>query len=203
MPRSDAPVSAVDATPDSSTGAQDLHWQRCFIALTPATNAAAQLAHPASPGIRPVTQSSLHLTLAFIGDLPAASGRKLADYLPALARPLPALSVSSVEWWPQNTRPRVLVATFAEDDALNALVDNVRGHLVALGLPTGNDFRAHVTLARAARHVQAEQAALALRLARPPAAVEFVALTLYATRRELAAGDYWQVASTRLLPADR
>lgn len=199
MSRSDVPVtSAVDTTTDTSADVRDLHWQRCFIALTPATNTAAQLVLPATPGIRPVAQPSLHLTLAFIGDLPAASGRDLADSLPALARPLPALLASRIEWWPDSTRPRVLVASYAEDEELNALVEDVRAHLVHHGLPTGNAFRAHISLARAARYMQAEQAEAALRLARMPAAAEFVALTLYATRRELTAGDYWRAASTPL-----
>ena len=179
-----------------------LHWQRCFVALTPARATAERLVLGSGPGVRAVSLADLHLTLAFIGDLPAELGHVVARALPSLARPLGSLPLETIEWWPDSLRPRVLVATFAANDNLLALVADLRTHLSDAGLPTGNAFRAHVTLARASRRMTADAAAAALRHPDLPSQACFTALTLYATRPDARAGHYWQAASSALARAD-
>lgn len=175
-----------------------MHWQRCFVALTPARDAAERLALHNGPGIRAVNLANLHLTLAFIGDLPAGLGQNVASTLPSLARPLRCLPLETIEWWPDGVRPRVLVATFTADNDLLALVGSLRAHLAQAGLPVGNAFRAHLTLARASRRITPEAAAAAARHPDPPTHACFTALTLYATRPDAPAGHYWQAASVPL-----
>lgn len=192
-------ASGYPAHPASSAA---LHWQRCFVALTPARATAEQLALSSGPGIRAVHPADLHLTLAFIGDLPAELGQKVARALPTLARPLRSLPLETIEWWPDGIRPRVLVATFTPDEDVQALVEGLRTHLAEAALPTGNAFRAHLTLARASRRITPETAAAAARHPHPPAQACFTALTLYATRPDAPAGHYWQVVSIPLYQSD-
>lgn len=201
-----APMHFPDPDPGRASGdpaspaspAAALHWQRCFVALTPVRATADQLALASGPGIRAVHPANLHLTLAFIGDLPAELGQEVARTLPSLAQPLRCLPLEAIEWWPDSIRPRVLVATFTANDELLALVDHLRTRLAQAGLPTGNAFRAHLTLARASRRITAEAAASAARHADPPTHACFTALTLYATRPDGPAGQYWQAASIPL-----
>lgn len=94
----------------------------------------------------------LHLTLAFVGGISDVQRQALADALPALAalaRPLPLLSGTGLEAWPNAERARVWVATFVLPDSLRVLVDAVHTVVTATGLPIERrPFRPHITLAR-------------------------------------------------------
>ncbi len=174
-----------------------MHWQRCFIALTPDAKTSTRLALRSTPrGARAVRHDDLHMTLAFMGDLPAEQGERIARMLPDIAIPIPALRLQTIEWWPDEQRPRVLVATFAMCDALQQLVSRIRSQLEAAELPAGNTFRPHITLARAGRRTATDGIA-AMKPETMSEAI-FIALTFYASKRDSPAGQYLRVASIPL-----
>ncbi len=130
----------------------DDDWQRCFIALTPdATAREALVAVPIDKAMRRVPVDQFHLTLAFLGSIPAAKGIALSDALPAVIRPLlPALQIERIEHWPSAAHPRLVVAALVASDELLAIEASVRALLHTLALPIDDHrpFHPHVTLAR-------------------------------------------------------
>jgi 2'-5' RNA ligase len=132
----------------------DDDWHRVFIALTPdaATRAALAVVSHGCAGRRvPVDQ--LHMTLAFLGSVPAETGVALVARLASAVRPIPPLRFERVEHWPSAAHPRLAVASFAASPALSAVVERVRALVADLGLPVDDHrpFRPHVTLARMRR----------------------------------------------------
>ena len=98
------------------------------------------------PGMRPVPVANLHVTLHFLGSVPADR----VDQVRALGERLPATGISTrvlaVTGFPKPARARVLVARL--DDAHGELV---RWHeMLAQQWPTGETrrFDPHATLAR-------------------------------------------------------
>jgi RNA 2',3'-cyclic 3'-phosphodiesterase len=125
---------------------------RLFFALLPdsetqqrITTAARELRlDPASPLVRP---ESLHMTLAFVGKVPAlkvALLRKIGD-----AQRIPAFTIrfDEYEYWP---KAKAVVAAARESPAsLNLLWRQIHDALAKHNLaPTHDRLRPHVTLAR-------------------------------------------------------
>lgn len=150
-------------------------WRRAFIALWPdaaSRHALASSRPSAAPGVRPVHPADLHLTVAFLGDLDAATAGALTAHLTGVAPPVLALDALHVESWPDARRPRVHVLRYAESGPLMQLHDSVSAALRAVGLPVeSRPYRPHVTLARLAR-------AAILNAADPPATSRFVRFAL-------------------------
>jgi len=125
---------------------------RCFVACWPdeATRArldrAAHDAHQRHLRARRVHGGNLHLTLAFIGELPFASAHELVAALGGL-------SVEAFEWRIDHVgrfeRARVLWAGGPPEPALVELAERVREELKTLRVRFDEKrFAAHVTLLR-------------------------------------------------------
>lgn len=127
---------------------------RVFFGLWPAPELSAQLAALAVAaagqfGGRPTRQDTIHLTLAFLGDVPEAQLPTLCDVAGRVAfRPF-ELSLDQVGYWP---RQRLLWAGCrASLPALGGLVADLREALVEAGISVHGPERTfipHVTLVR-------------------------------------------------------
>jgi RNA 2',3'-cyclic 3'-phosphodiesterase len=131
--------------------------RRLFFALWPETAeriamAAATADAVAASGGRAVPEGQLHLTLAFLGAVPAARSAELqtlvrqvgAAWPPVM--PVPPLSFTRVTLW---RKAQVLVALAEVHAELAAVAEALREGALAAGLsPDLKPFRAHVTVAR-------------------------------------------------------
>ncbi len=93
---------------------------------------------------------NLHVTLKFIGDWPEEKLPQLEAALRTLApRATISAEVKGLGWFPNPHHPRVFWAGVHADAALPALVKDIDGALVPLGIPAEDRaFNAHLTLAR-------------------------------------------------------
>jgi 2'-5' RNA ligase len=130
--------------------------RRLFFALWPAPEMQRRIAdamrgHIAASGGRAAPTRNLHVTLAFLGEVPEV---RLVEVTACAERIRDArefrLQFERVETW---TGPRVLcMTTSTVPDALQALFDRLRAHLVSEGFEVRHeDYRPHVTLARHVR----------------------------------------------------
>jgi len=130
---------------------------RCFVAVPVGQELRATLAsavgawreRPDLAGLRWSEPESWHLTLAFLGAVPAADVGRLAEALEAVDRGQEAsvLRTGDVGGFPSTSRARV--AWYGVSDPagrLHSLADSVRR---ALALPEAAPVRGHVTLGRA------------------------------------------------------
>lgn len=96
-----------------------------------------------------------HLTLAFMGD---ASEHRVEPYVERLATSLdgvhpPRLRLQGAVTFPDVTRARILAAGVDDPAALAALAVKARNAAVACGIEVdGQQFRAHLTVARTGGH---------------------------------------------------
>jgi len=153
------------------------------------------------PTMRPVPSESMHVTLCFLGSVPAAEVIVIGDACAvALAgqRPVP-LGVGSVAWLPRR-RPQVL--SVAVDDPSGGLAGRQAALSEALAAggwyrPESRPFLAHVTVARVRRGQRMRAAQL---VAPPELGFSGSRVTLFrshpgsryeplATIRTLSAGD--------------
>ncbi|HEX4598546.1 MAG TPA: RNA 2',3'-cyclic phosphodiesterase [Burkholderiaceae bacterium] len=125
---------------------------RCFVACWPddATRArldhAARDAHQRYPGTRRVRGHNLHLTLAFIGELPSTKAHEAV-------RALGHLSTDAFDWRIDHVgcfdRARVMWAGGPPEARLTQLAERVREELKTLQIRFDEKrFAAHVTLLR-------------------------------------------------------
>lgn len=108
-------------------------------------------ARPDGDTVRWVRPESYHVTLRFLGNVPAAD-------VPALARAVEAALAGSVRFpvtlgatraFPSDRQPRVVVIELEPEAELAALAAHVEAGVVAAGLPAEKrPFRAHLTLGR-------------------------------------------------------
>lgn len=125
---------------------------RLFIALWPGPAvrralAACRDAQPWPPGARPTADGQLHLTLHFIGAVPAD---RVDEVAAALALPSSAIELvlDRVEAWPRGL---VVLCPTAIPPALERLHGDLAAALHRLALPVeSRPLRPHVTLARRA-----------------------------------------------------
>ncbi|WUR13855.1 RNA 2',3'-cyclic phosphodiesterase [[Empedobacter] haloabium] len=133
------------ATPNAAT-------RKLFYALWPDDAARAALA-ALQAGVRGrlIPPAKLHVTLAFLGHLPADAVPQLLDILAAL--PLPALELS-IDCYGYFARPRIAWAGMTQPPAaLIELQAELVRRLEAAGFSTAThgSFKPHVTLAREAK----------------------------------------------------
>jgi len=138
--------------------------QRLFFALWPDAQARAALAAATQRAVRrcggrPVAAANLHVTLAFLGSVPA---RRISE-LQRIAReqaaaftgeaPLSVTFAQLAHW----SRPQILCALAAEaPPAAAALAAALKDTAAAAGfLPDLKPFQAHVTIARKVLHAPA------------------------------------------------
>jgi 2'-5' RNA ligase len=108
-------------------------------------------ARPDGDAVRWTRPEGYHVTLRFLGNVPAAE-------LPALARAVEsalagaarfAVTLGAARAFPSLRRPRVVVIDLAPEAALAALAARIEAGVVAAGLaPEERRFRAHLTLGR-------------------------------------------------------
>ncbi len=119
-------------------------------------------------GLRPVRPEGIHLTLKFLGDVPADRIGAIGDAIERAAghhTPF-ALSLSGVGAFPGGRAPRVLWAGIAGDlERLAALQESVDDCLSELGFARERRaFNPHLTLARLRDSASREDRAHALRV---------------------------------------
>jgi 2'-5' RNA ligase len=143
----------------TGAGPHDEERARLFVALELASEVVDALARwrsaalACADGLRPVAGESLHLTLCFLGLLPASLVPAIAAAVHGAAggRALPGLSVGEALLLPAR-RPRVLAVGIADPAGeLAALQESVAGALAARGWYAleGRPYLPHVTVARA------------------------------------------------------
>ena len=108
-------------------------------------------------GIQWANPDGLHLTLKFLGNIPAAAVDPLLECLHAVAQEAApfTLRLDSLGMFPNRRRPRVLWAGIVGDvDALSRLQQASEARINALGHPPEQrPFRPHITLGRPRRSV--------------------------------------------------
>ena len=132
---------------------------RCFVALRPDEAARRVLAETArqltrsQSSARLLAQGDLHLTLAFIGELPDMDAVRLAAMLFNTFHGSLGWTIERLGTFP---RARVLWAGGAADPGLGALACAVRSRLAQSRVPfDAKRFVPHITLARSYRAVAA------------------------------------------------
>ena len=137
---------------------------RCFIAIplpSEGTQVLEEAVKKLDPGmgrhLRWVRPEGIHLTIKFLGDIPAAMVARVLEALPPVAArfsPI-GLSISGLGVFPNPRRPRVLWAGVKGDlEALAALQLAVDEAVGKLGLPMEDrPFSPHLTLGRVRRDV--------------------------------------------------
>ncbi len=133
--------------------------------------------------VRWARPDGLHLTLKYLGEVPAEREPEIVRALAPAVRGMTALPLAAREigGFPTLERARVLWCGYDAEPALELLVDRVERALEALGFAVeGRPFRAHVTLGRLREGAQLPPAASTELDAMTPTA-DFVAngLVLY------------------------
>ncbi len=108
-------------------------------------------ARPGGDGVRWIAPAAYHLTLRFLGNVPATAVAPLAERARvALAGCAPfTLTLGAPLAFPTPRRPRVIALAAEPASALDALAACLEAAAVAHGLaPEARAFRAHLTLGR-------------------------------------------------------
>ena len=140
---------------------------RVFIALTPPTTlrqAAAEVREVFQPLNLPwrwVTPEQIHLTLRFLGNVPAAHVTMIVQAMARVAQGRPAFTVCarSLGCFPHPARPRVLwIGLTDHSQALEHLHACLTAELLRIGFPPeARPFHPHLTLARAHNTMRSSQ----------------------------------------------
>lgn len=125
---------------------------RIFLAidLPDATRDALRRVRPrAAAGVRPVKDSQFHLTLHFLGDVPAGEVTRLTTAMAGIVFSPFALSIAGVGRFPSQGRASVLWAGVSPCSALVDLHRELGRALTAVGFAIERrPYTPHVTLAR-------------------------------------------------------
>ena len=105
------------------------------------------------PGLRPVHEANLHLTVKFLGEIPSGTVADAASALSVAVQGFSSLPLHTIGGgvYPGKRRPRVLwVGLGGGVEALQSLRDAVEESMGEAGFPqdTRAQFRPHVTVAR-------------------------------------------------------
>jgi RNA 2',3'-cyclic 3'-phosphodiesterase len=127
---------------------------RLFFAAWPQVEAAARLAHWArelagGTGGRATRAETIHLTLAFLGDVAVTRGADAVAAARRVEAPAHAFAIEQARYWAHNRI--VWVGPREAPVSLGALVEGLRGELEASGFALERRaFAAHVTVIRKA-----------------------------------------------------
>lgn len=132
---------------------------RVFLAISIAQTASPILYRQLLPlrptlkkyNLRWIPQQNWHITVKFIGALPAGKTPFLAKELTAQLRQLPSfeLELKTIDWFPNTVEPIMLAAIPAPCEPLNRLASCLDKTLTHYGIPhNSKPFRAHLSLAR-------------------------------------------------------
>ena len=129
--------------------------ERLFLALWPEEGVRRQLAdlvsacHAQVRG-RPVAPEKLHITLAFLGELPQTAAEAVSACVDGLPILNTQLCLDRVGYWPRNGI--VWAGSREVDPALGSFAADLRGGLARLGFRVERrEFSPHVTLLRRVR----------------------------------------------------
>ncbi len=114
------------------------------------------------PGLKLVSPSALHITLAFMGEIAENQVAATLDALSSVKEPAFQISLRGLGGFPRNQSCRVVWLGVDEDAAtlLQSLAENVRRALDLKALPYDKKpFTAHVTVARSKIPVDIKAAA--------------------------------------------
>lgn len=190
----------------------DERW-RCFVAIdlgepvrTAIASYLAELRATVA-GIAWTRPENLHLTLAFLGDVPAARIAPLVERLTDGLRGAPPLAVRAVGVgaFPSLARPQVLWIGIESPD-LGAVADAVQSACMAEGLPRdAKPFRPHVTLGRVRarnRRATPDLMRLARDGGREFGRTPVDRVVLYRSRLDASGARHTPLATFPLAPAD-
>ena len=125
---------------------------RPFFALSPDDATRAALAGAAAllnlRDGRPLARADLHLTLAFLGEVPDTRVAAVSAMAAALALPGFDLTISAAGWWRRSRVAWLAPATVPA--ALGALAHALH-HGAGLAFDDAGGYRPHITVARAVR----------------------------------------------------
>ncbi len=113
-------------------------------------------------GVRWVRTEGIHLTLFFLGEIPAAQVEPISAALTAVARHVPpfTLAVGGLGAFPSPRRPRVLWVGIEGGEPLTLLHAAVNEALASLGhRPDARPFHPHLTLGRVQRGLRRDEVA--------------------------------------------
>jgi 2'-5' RNA ligase len=129
--------------------------ERLFLALWPDEGVRRQLAdlvnacHAQVRG-RPVASAKLHITLAFLGELPQTAAEAVSECVEGLPILNAQLCLDRLGYWPRNGI--VWAGSRELDPVLGSFAADLRGRLARLGFRVERrEFSPHVTLLRRAR----------------------------------------------------
>lgn len=135
---------------------------RLFVAVSPGVDVLRRIEHlldalrPKAPSAKWVKADSLHVTLTFLGEVPAETASKIGEALSAEATAHAPfeLQFKGGGSFGRPSRPRILWASCDGDiAALRGLQQGVSNALVPLGyVPEEREFNPHLTLARSREH---------------------------------------------------
>ncbi|SLN67343.1 2',5' RNA ligase family [Roseivivax jejudonensis] len=109
---------------------------------------------------RVMDPETMHLTLAFLGDVPEADLREVAEALETLAPPAFTYRLSGVTSFGNGQTGHALALSAEDDGRLRDLHDRVRSRCHGAGLPLERRrFRPHVTFARLPGRLDTEEEA--------------------------------------------
>jgi RNA 2',3'-cyclic 3'-phosphodiesterase len=148
-----------------------------------------------------IPQQNWHITVKFIGTLQAQQIPVLARELTAELQQSPTfqLELTSVDWFPNKTKPIMLAAIPVPCEPLNQLASRVDKTLARYGIVRNSKpFRAHLSLARS--HKRAKHTASQL-LSAPltPITVAVSQVDLYQSQFEKQGVYYSKLANFKLL----
>jgi len=112
---------------------------------------AIRLLRKTHPRVKWVAPENIHLTLAFLGEVPVERVEEIGSALEGVAAVSGAFScaVKGVGWFGSPRSPRVVWAGIPEDPALMRLQADVAGALRQLGFtPEDRPFHPHLTMGR-------------------------------------------------------
>lgn len=130
---------------------------RCFVAIRVPEETRSFLASFVAgskglfPGYRFVSPENLHITIQFLGEVPARSLPALREALEAATEGREPFRVSFSEAgaFPDRGVPRILhVVATGGNNPLRSLAEGVRDNLYSLGYGDSKPFAPHITLAR-------------------------------------------------------
>ncbi len=124
---------------------------RLFVAIELPDQVRAKLAglRTELSGARWIPAEQLHLTLAFLGEVPAAMLEPLCSALARVQQAPFELSFDRLGCFPSHHNPRVLWIGFEQQPALLQLAEQINRAVTSCGLPLEErPFNAHITLAR-------------------------------------------------------
>ncbi len=124
---------------------------RLFVGLAVPSEVRAELARLCCglPGARWIPADNFHLTLRFIGEVPAHVAEDVDDALARVMAPAFELAIDGVGHFGKDSRARTAFAGIAPSEGLMRLQAKVESAVVRAGLPPeSRKFHPHVTLAR-------------------------------------------------------